>query len=50
MKILFHSSLSNELQDFLLFKRNLGYRYNRAEFTLLEFDRFVSEYVATHKN
>ena len=28
MKILFHSSLSNELQNFLLFKRNLGYRYN----------------------
>ena len=50
MKILFHSSLSNELQNFLLFKRNLGYRYNRAEFTLLEFDRFVSEYAATHKN
>lgn len=37
----FHSPLSGELQAFLQFKRNLGFRYERAEFTLLEFDRFL---------
>jgi integrase/recombinase XerD len=50
MKANFHSSLSNDLQSFLLFKRSLGYRYDRAEFTLLEFDRFVQKYAADHGN
>lgn len=49
MKVLFGSSLANEMQKFLLFKRSLGYRYARAEFTLLEFDRFVKEYAASHR-
>lgn len=49
MKALFRSSLSNDLQKFLLFKRSLGYRYDRAEFTLLEFDRFVLKYAARHR-
>ena len=49
MKAKFHSLLSNDLKQFLLFKRGLGYRYTRAEFTLLEFDRFVQEYAARHK-
>jgi integrase/recombinase XerD len=41
MKARFESRFSSELRDFLLFKRNLGYRYTRSEFTLLEFDRFL---------
>ena len=41
MKAQFQSRFSSELRDFLLFKRNLGYRYTRSEFTLLEFDRFL---------
>jgi site-specific recombinase XerD len=49
MKPLFRSSLSNDLQNFLLFKRSLGYRYDRAEFTLLEFDKFVLKYAASHR-
>jgi integrase/recombinase XerD len=43
MKAQFQSRFSGELQDFLVFKRNLGYRYTRSEFTLLEFDRFLRE-------
>jgi integrase/recombinase XerD len=46
MNALFHSTLSSDLQKFLLFKRSLGYRYHRAEFRLLEFDRFVQKYAA----
>jgi integrase/recombinase XerD len=42
----FHGPLAGELQGFLQFKRNLGYRYARAEFTLLEFDRFLRAYSA----
>lgn len=42
----FHSPLSADLQAFLQFKRNLGFRYVRAEFTLLEFDRFLQPYAA----
>lgn len=49
MKAKFHSFLSNDLHKFLLFKRSLGYRYTRAEFTLLEFDRFVQEYAGRHQ-
>ena len=41
MKAQFQSRFSSKLRDFLLFKRNLGYRYTRSEFTLLEFDRFL---------
>ena len=41
MKVRFQSRFSSELRDFLLFKRNLGYRYTRSGFTLLEFDRFL---------
>ena len=43
MKARFQSRFSGELKDFLIFKRNLGYRYTRSEFTLLEFDRFLRE-------
>lgn len=43
MNTSFESRLSGEFRDFLLFKRNLGYRYTRSEFTLLEFDRFLQK-------
>lgn len=49
MTVRFYSLLSDDLQGFLLFKRSLGYRYARAEFTLLEFDRFVQKYAAQHR-
>lgn len=39
----FVSELAADLEAFLAFKRSLGYRYLRAEFTLRDFDRFVSE-------
>ena len=41
MKASFHSAWAADLQGFLQFKRGLGYRYWRNEFTLREFDRFV---------
>jgi integrase/recombinase XerD len=37
----FQSPIAGELRNFLLFKRSLGYRYGRAEYTLHEFDRFL---------
>jgi site-specific recombinase XerD len=37
----FQSRLASQLRGFLEFKRTLGYRYTRSEFTLLEFDRFL---------
>jgi integrase len=49
MTLRFYSLLSDDLQGFLLFKRSLGYRYTRAEFTLLEFDRFVQKYAEQHR-
>src|SRR5215831_9472390 len=44
----FHSPLSRQLQSFLRFKRSLGYRYARKEFTLREFDRFLRHYARKH--
>ena len=44
----FHSPVAGELHGFLQFKRSLGYPYQRAEFTLYEFDRFLVEYAAQH--
>lgn len=41
MKMIFKSSIAGELKGFLQFKRSLGYRYARAEFTLREFDGFL---------
>ena len=40
----FRSPLATDLQGFLQFKRRLGYRYDRAEFTLAEFDAFLAQY------
>lgn len=42
MKQLFTSKLADALRDFLEFKRRRGYRYNRAEYTLRSFDRFLA--------
>ena len=41
MTVGFRSPLSDSLRGFLQFKRSLGYRYQRAEYTLQEFDRFL---------
>ena len=46
MKTIFRGPLAEELTTFLQFKRSLGYRYRRAEFTLLDFDCFLSKYVS----
>lgn len=45
----FLSPLSAELEGFLQFKRRLGYRYVRAEYTLVEFDRFLQQYVVRRR-
>lgn len=50
MKPQFRSPLSPELQSFLRFKRSLGYRYARNEFTLREFDRFLQHYAREHSS
>jgi integrase len=47
MNTIFKSSIAGDLYGFLRFKRSLGYRYARAEFTLREFDRFLV--AAAHK-
>lgn len=44
----FVSELAADLDAFLAFKRSLGIKYQRAEFTLREFDRFVFERSRTH--
>jgi len=36
---IFCGPIAAELRGFLQFKRDLGYGYRRAEFTLREFDR-----------
>jgi integrase len=50
MKVCFESPLADELQGFLKFKRSLGYKYERAEFTLRQFDQFLQKYVEKHKD
>lgn len=41
MSYKFQSAMADELQAFIRFKRGLGFRYNRSEFTLMSFDRFL---------
>jgi hypothetical protein len=41
MNRIFKRSIAGDLHGFLQFKRSLGFRYARAEFTLREFDRFL---------
>jgi integrase/recombinase XerD len=50
MKTIFHGPKAEELIAFLQFKRSLGYRYRRAEFTLREFDHFLSKYVSKNRH
>lgn len=45
----FHGPIARELNDFLQFKRSLGYGYQRVEFTLREFDRFLIEYASRNR-
>ena len=49
MNKIFHGPVAGELHRFLQFKRSLGYRYLRAEFTLREFDRFLIEYAGNNR-
>src|ERR1700730_7828498 len=44
MHKIFHGPIACELRAFLQFKRSLCYGYERAEFTLREFDQFLSGY------
>lgn len=48
MNKIFYSPVADELHGFLRFKRSLGYEYSRAEFSLREFDRFLSGYANKH--
>ena len=50
MNSIFCGPIATELHDFLQFKRDLGYGYRRAEFTLREFDRFLIKYVARNRH
>jgi integrase len=50
MKARFYSPLADDLESFLNFKRSLGYKYVRAEFTLRQFDRFLQGYVDKRKD
>ncbi len=49
MSALFKSHLAADLGAFLQFKRSLGYRYARAEYTLREFDRFLCRDAGRHR-
>lgn len=49
MTVLFKSHWAADLQAFLQFKRGLGYRYARAEYTLREFDRFLCRDAERHR-
>lgn len=50
MKNIFCGPLAAELLGFLQFKRDLGYGYMRAEFTLREFDRFLIKYAVKNRD
>lgn len=49
MTNIFRGPIAGELHAFLQFKRNLGYGYMRAQFTLREFDRFLIQYAAANR-
>jgi integrase len=44
MSQIFQGPLAGDLHSFLQFKRSLGYRYGRAEYTLREFDQFLASF------
>jgi len=50
MKKIFCGPLATVLLGFLQFKRDLGYGYRRAEFTLREFDKFLIKYEAKNRH
>lgn len=50
MKAFFASPLAEDLNGFLQFKRSLGYKYARAEFTLQEFDQYLQGYVGKRRD
>jgi integrase/recombinase XerD len=50
MKAFFASPLADDFKSFLQFKRSLGYKYVRAEFTLRQFDHFLQRYVAKRRD
>jgi integrase len=50
MNNIFCGPIATELLGFLQFKRDLGYGYRRAECTLQEFDRFLTEYEAKNRH
>ena len=43
MTLITQARLNQDIERFLAFKRALGYRYRRAEFTLRAFERFVTQ-------
>jgi integrase/recombinase XerD len=49
MTVLFKSHWAAALRAFLQFKRGLGYRYARSEYTLREFDRFLCREAERHR-
>lgn len=49
MKRIFTSPVADDLQGFLQFRRNQGYRYNRSEFTLRNYDRFILKHFRERK-
>lgn len=46
---IFGSPLAERFQAFLQFKRSLGHSYQRAEYTLHSFDRFVQQHTSSHQ-
>jgi site-specific recombinase XerD len=50
MNSIFKSTIGNELEAFLKFKRARGYRYVRAEFMLRDFDRFLVSIVQSRNS
>ncbi len=50
MTALFRSPLSDSLRGFLQFKRSLGYRYQRAEHTLMATESSFVPYVLSEKD
>lgn len=49
MNKIFTGPIAGDLHGFLTFKRSLGFGYLRAESTLREFDRFLSDYATGNR-
>ena len=48
MAMITHASLARDIEDFLVFKRALGYSYQRGELMLISFQRYVEKHVDAH--